>query len=351
MRTFIEAAKTRIIEVGFNEFRKEAKVEGDWKQEDTYLILLELDGFVLFHANDRSAEDRDLSSYYPMVAEILASREKCIQYDDHEGVSGRYACSVVVTEEIFALEVVTPRPQTFILIAGLHTAPQPEEPFEELIGSNYVPEVTADKVKDAETLKLFVDGALEAIMSNFNLSRAEVPSIIRFRRVLRREGGPWNVGDIYLYIMQGDQVVFHGDRQELEDDSIRGITDSNGCVIAEEIRRVIAGEERECKSLGLLPENPEGYLEYLWDNPEIERDEDPRALESREFSPGFTPKLGYVKSFTTPNGIPMIVGSGVYPVDESDGGCAVAGSDQALPAGFLAMFLLVGILGFRKKAR
>lgn len=332
MRAFVEAAKTRALEVGFSLLRKEAVVEGDWKRDTIYLIILERDGYVILHARDRDSEDRDLSSQ-SLVAEVLARPGECIEYDDHEGVSGRYACSVEIESRAMR--------GNFIMVAGLHTAPQPEVPLEELVGSNYVPEVQADEVKDAETLKLFVDGALEAVVKNFGVSRAEVPNITRFRPLLRREGGPWNQGDIYIYIMRGNQVVFNGNNQTLEDTTLN-ITDRNGCNVGDEIHRVIAGEDRECKSLGLLPQDSDGYLEYLWDNPDIEGDEDERFLESQEFSPGFTPKLGYVKSFMTQQGVPLIVGSGVYPVAESDGGCTVAGPNEALPAGLLVIFLLVG---------
>lgn len=333
MRAFVETAKTGFLEIGDEEFRKAAAVEGEWKQDTTYLIVLERDGYVVSHAYDRDSEDRDLSSQSP-VAEVLNSPGECIKYDDYEGVSGRYACSVEIEIERLG--------GSFIMVAGLHTAPLPEVPFEELVGSNYVPEIQADEVKDAETLKRFVDGALEAIVNNFGVSRAEAPHLTRFRPLLRREGGPWNQGDIYIYVMLGNLVIFNGNNRALDDTTL-DITDRNGCNVGEEIHRVIAGEDRECKSLGLLPQDSDGYLEYLWDNPDIEGDEDERFLESQEFSPGFTPKLGYVKSFTTPQGISLIVGSGVYPVAESDGGCTVAGPNEVLPAGLLVIFLLVGV--------
>ena len=350
MRDFVEAARTEAVELGFLILRNEAKIEGRWKNNTVYLLLLEPDGHVTFHADDRSLEDRDLSSD-PLVMKVLANPGKCIEYEDHEGITGRYACSVeVLTGEIFK-EGIRTTPKTQLLIAGLHTAPKPEEPFENILGSGYMPEVTAGDVKDAETLKLFVDGALEAaLIHNFGVSRAETPNLIRFRPLLRKEGGPWNQGDIYLYIMLENLVLFNGNSPDLEDTTLN-ITDRNGCNVGEEIHRVIAGEDRECKSLGLLPQNSEGYLEYLWDNPDIEGDEDERFLDSQEFSPGFTPKLGYVKSFRTRTGVNVIMGSGVYPVVEEkpdNDGCALAGSSENLPAGLLALFLLVGIIGFRK---
>ena len=347
MRAFVDTAKARALEADFTEFRKEVAVEGVWKQGTTYLIVLELDGFPFIHAYDKSLEDRDLSSQ-ELVARALASPEECFEYEDHEGVSGRYACSSTLRlSGLLGRTLAVDR--TVLLIGGLHTAPPPEEPIEELLGGSYVPEIVAADVRTAEDLKLFVDGAIEAITTNFGLNSEENNLLFsRFRPVLRREGGPWNVGDIYIYIMREDEIViFHGDNQKFEDTTIQNITDSNGCVIAEELQRVIAGEERECKSLGLLPENPEGFLEYLWDNPDVEGDEDPIALKDRRVSPGFSPKLGYVKRFMLPFGLPAVIGSGIYPKEEEEGGsggCSLWDSKKSFNFPnlvFLGLFLLL----------
>lgn len=356
IRSFVDRAEARLSEARLLQFTQEIRVEGDWKHDTTYLIVLETDGYPFIHAYDRTVEDRDISSQEP-VMQALDNPGECFEYEDHEGVSGRYACSIELTAaELFGRSSGTDTKRNFLLIGGLHTAPKPEEPFEELLGSGYVPEVTAGDVKNAETLKLFVDGALEAVLNNFGVSREEAPNITRFRPLMRREGGPWNQGDIYIYVMRRNQVVFNGNSQSLEGTNL-DITDKNGCNVGDEIHRVIRGEDRECVSLGLLPENPEGYLEYLWDNPDVEGDEDERFKESQEFSPGFTPKLGYVKSFTVPSDVLLIVGSGVYPVveDKSNGGCALASGSSGETAGLLSLLLIglvfLGIKELRKNKK
>ena len=350
VRDFVERASTRLDEIAFPQFRKEARMEGGlWKDGTTYLILMS-GNYPLIHGYYQDAEDRDLSSQAGTLLAALGDGEGpvCIEYDGPEE-TGRYACAVKATPSS------TPRdlPPSFVIIGGLHHEPLPEEPFEDLLGSGYVPDVKAVDVVDAETLKLFVEGALEAFGNNFGVSRQEAPYFTRFRPMLRREGGYWKHGDIYIFAMVGPSVIFNGNDQALEDKTLN-ITDLNGCNVGDEILRVVAGQDRECPSLGLLPSDSEGFLEYLWDNPAIEGDEDVRFNDpafGQRISPGITPKLGYVQSAGP---APVIIGAGVYPTDAGgdDGGCAVAGSGNA-PRGGLLNLLLIGfvltVFVYRKK--
>lgn len=355
VRDFVERAKTRILETTLLTFREEARKEGGyWKHGSTYLILME-GKYPLIHGYYQDAEDRDLGSQTGALLAALGDKTgpECIEYNDHEGETGRYACAVSLK--------ISPRPnlpaKPVVLIGGLHHAPLPEEDFEDLLGSDYVPDTKASDVVDAETLKLFVEDALEAVKNNFGLSRTEAPTMLRFRPVLRREGGYWNQGDIYLFIMQGNYVLFNGNDQSLEDTTL-DITDLNGCNVGDEIMRVLNSdndsEARECPSLGLLPEgDSEDFLEYLWDNPDIEGDEDKR-FDDPEFkqriTPGITPKLGYVRSLRTPIGADVIVGAGVYPTDADvdmggdDDGCAIAGFGNTTKSTLLNLLLLGFVL-------
>jgi hypothetical protein len=307
------------------------------------------DKYSIIHGYYPEAEDRLFGSQADALLDALGDSEgpECVGYD------GRYACAVRVNASFAAV-----RDRPVILIGGLHHEPLPEEPFEDLIGSDYVPEVKASDVVDAKTLKLFVEGALEAFRANFGISPMVVPYPERFRPVMRREGGYWNHGDIYLFFMFGNQVIFNGNDQALEDTTLN-ITDLNGCNVGDEIMRVLAGEDRECPSLGLLPEgDTEGYLEYLWDNPDVEGDEDRRFDDpafGQRVSPGITPKLGYVQSYHTPFGIDAIVGAGVYPKtteDTDDSGCALSGHGAPGKSALLNL-LLIGLIlavGARRRA-
>jgi hypothetical protein len=357
VRAFVERAKDRILEIGTGEFRKESRIEGGpWRYQSTYLILME-GKYPLIHGYYRDAEDRDIGS---QTAELLAELEgkdgpECVEYNDHEGgQAGRYACAVRLNATFRAGGPGL----SAVLIGGLHHEPLPEEPFEDLLGSSYVPDTKASDVVDAETLKLFVEDALEALVKNFGVDRMDAPITTRFRPVLRREGGYWNQNDTYLFVMRGDGVVFNGNDQALEDTTLN-ITDLNGCNVGDEILRVIGSdndsEVRECPSLGLLPEgDSENFIEYLWDNPDKEGDEDKRFDDpafGQRISPGITPKLGYVKSFRLPGGVDLIVGAGVYPTDTGMGGgggdgCAIAGSGNTGKSTLLNLFLAGCVFGY-----
>lgn len=350
VRDFLERAKDRLVEVGIEQFRKELRVEsGPWKHESTYLILMD-ERYPIIHGYYQDAEDRDLASQAGTLLAALEGKEgpECVEYNDHEGQTGRYACAVRLNITFRGGGSARP----VVLVGGLHHEQLPEEPFEDLLGSNYVPDTKASDVMDAETLKLFVEGALEAFQNNFGVSRMETPYLTRFRPALRREGGYWKQGDIYLFVMQGAEVIFNGNDQALEDTTLN-ITDLNGCNVGDEILRVIESDNdseiRECPSLGLLPEgDSENFIEYLWDNPEIEGDEDRRFDDpafGQRVAPGITPKLGYVKSFRTPIGFDVIVGAGVYPTDRDvgmggdDNGCAIAESGNTTKSTLLNLFL------------
>lgn len=345
---FVERAKAAVENSSRLQFRKQAKQEGPWKSGSTYFIIVDGDVAVM-HANDPEAEDRNIRTSVPDVARLLdalsndSEMTECIMYDDHEGAAGRYACAVAINASI-APGVPAERA---VLIGGLHHGKLPEEDFNTLPGSDYPVETEASEVVDAETLKSFVRGAVEAFKSRFNVTPRPA-NLQPFRPLLRRTDGPWRHGDIYLFIMlDNNQVIFNANDPALEDTSL-DITDINNCNVGEEIIRVIRGQDRECPELGLLPENSEGFVEYRWDNPDDPNDDDLRFKEGgrKDLSPGTTPKLSYVESYETPRGVSFIVGAGVYPssgtgTDNDNDGCAIAGHPNN-PKNTLFNLFLIG---------
>lgn len=184
---------------------------------------------------------------------------------------------------------------------------------------------TADEVVDAATLKLFVKEAVEEIKSSFAASRHQDNRelALYFRE---QEPGTWRSGSLYLFIMYDDgEVVFNEYSPALEGTTL-DITDRNGCNVGDEIVRAVNGEARECKGLGLLPEDSGGFVEYLWDNPDDPNDDDSRfEAGDRTISPGFSPKLSYVEALQVRER-KIIAGAGIYPppAGKADGGgCAV----------------------------
>ena len=65
LKAFVEGAKARIEEISESKqlltpFIASLTEEGDWKHGDTYLILLNEEGVVLFHSDAADAGDKDL---------------------------------------------------------------------------------------------------------------------------------------------------------------------------------------------------------------------------------------------------------------------------------------------------
>lgn len=149
------------------------------------------------------------------------------------------------------------------------------------------PEVTADEVVDRTTLKTFVQEAARLyVLALEDHSENEVD------RMFREEGGFWKDGDIYIYVMDREgTILFHAGNQALEGVNLYGFEDTNGVKYAQEL---IAAADRGG-----------GYVEYLFDNPAIEGDEESGS-----------PKVGYAELFTASNlngGRPSVIGSGFYP--------------------------------------
>ena len=142
-------------------------------------------------------------------------------------------------------------------------------------------------------------------------------------------------------------VFFNGNTPVLENGTI-DLVDDNECNVGNEIVNVIKGEGRQCKDLGLLPENPDseraGFVEYLWDDPADDIPADIKAVEEGR-APGNVPKLSYVQQveFLGQN---FIIGSGYHPIggeDDSDG-CAITGSGSGGKGTVFSLLFMVSAL-------
>ena len=136
--------------------------------------------------------------------------------------------------------------------------------------------LTADQVVDRESLKEFVPKAAAHLEADYDQALKDF-----------NEEGDWKSGDIYLYILdfQGHSV-FHAFMPELQGENLINLTDSNGVKIVRELIRVASSAEKG------------GYVEYIWSNPILEG--------------GSSSKVGYAQRFIGPNGEDLIVGSGLY---------------------------------------
>ena len=259
------------------------KTEGDWKSGSTYLIIFAENGNVYAHGNDRAAEDRSLIDIEDdrgtkVVQELLAAAAQgggFVEYYD-DGPKTAYA---------------VPFRRRFVLVGGYT---QDVSNVQVRIADLPTPAVTAAEVVDRETLITFVEEAARIYQEALRFEGG--PPLVEIKNAFRVEGGDWKSGSIYLYVVSGGGVtLFHGTepfREGNPTDMTR--TDANGVPFAE---LLIGGARREGKS----------FLEYHYDDPTIEGDEDTGS-----------PKLGYAVSLQLgASDEKLVIGSGIYiPIDE-----------------------------------
>lgn len=147
-------------------------------------------------------------------------------------------------------------------------------------------EITAGDVVDRATLEAFVLRAKGVVESFTSLAEA-LASFGTFRAE-----GEWNKGPIYLYVFTVEGVgIFHGEDQSLEGQNLIDLEDSNGVKILQELISVAA--------------DGGGFVEYLWDNPVVDGDEENGSL-----------KVGYAAPLNV-FGQELIIGSGFYPAPDA----------------------------------
>ena len=159
-------------------------------------------------------------------------------------------------------------------------APAPPPPAEDPAP----PPIRAEEVTDRETLRAFVETAANEASSQIS----DPEEAYAFFDATFRPEGPWNFGEIYLFVMESDgSALFHAARQELEGQDLSDLEDLQGVRITEELFAAAAAGG--------------GFVEYLWDNPALEGDEE-----------GGSPKVGYAAPLTLGN-VELVIGSGIYP--------------------------------------
>lgn len=147
-------------------------------------------------------------------------------------------------------------------------------------------QVKAGDVVDRASLKAFVERAVE-------LAEREISdpadAYAFFDRTFRPVG-EWRMGSIYLYTSNTRGVIrFHGARTDLEGVDLYNRRDRTGKLYVRELIRAA--------------ESGGGFVEYYFDNPAVDGDEDEGSL-----------KVGYVKMLDI-GGERRFIGSGIYPAD------------------------------------
>ena len=144
--------------------------------------------------------------------------------------------------------------------------------------------ITADRVVDRETLRAFVERAATTVEEAVS-SPAQA---YLFADVTFRPEGEWRHGSIYIYVLSLDGIsLFNAVQPSLEGTNLWDLEDLNGVKVVQDLLA-------EANSGG-------GFVEYLWDNPAVDGDEENGSL-----------KVGYA-TLATAGGESVLIGSGIYP--------------------------------------
>ena len=296
LKAFVEGAKARIEEINESKqlltpFISSLAEEGDWKHGNTYLILMNEEGIVLFHSDDADAGDKNIyaledSRGNTVVQDLIAAADAdghIEYYWDDPAQEGDEDTPKIAYATQFSGQAYG---NTNVLIGGYYQDVSHVPPPVYDLSLIPRPEVTATDVTDLESLQAFVTGALQAYVAALQEHGAE-----RYRDILnvfRAKEGDWRHGSIYLFIFTTNgYVIFHGADRTLEARTVLDSEDINGLKIVQElIKAARAGG---------------GYVEYYYNDPSVTGDEDTGS-----------PKVSYAKSFTTKTGREIVVGAGIY---------------------------------------
>lgn len=142
----------------------------------------------------------------------------------------------------------------------------------------------AHDVMDKESLQAFVERAEAEVEENVS----DTAGVYDFADMEFRPMGKWRDGPIYIFILTTDgEIHFHGASMAREGTNLYDRVDSNGVQFTKDLidEAAMGG----------------GFVEYLFDNPDVEGDEEDGS-----------PKVGYAKELNFDDG-KFVIGSGFYP--------------------------------------
>ncbi len=148
-----------------------------------------------------------------------------------------------------------------------------------------VGDVTAADVMDRASLRSFVQAAKAAYKGAIDEVGFDLHSDVV--EAFRVEDGNWRLGEIYIFFLQTDGLlVFNGANPSIENMNIFDDQDLNGVYYT---RELIAAAQAGG-----------GYVEYYFDNPAVDGDEDTGS-----------PKVSYTETVMV-DGTELVIGSGFY---------------------------------------
>lgn len=172
-------------------------------------------------------------------------------------------------------------------------------------------DVEAHDVMDRDSLEAFVGQAKAEVEANVS----DYDDLYDFADMEFRPIGEWRQGPIYIFIIATDGVVlFHGANMSLEETSLWDHEDLNGVKYTQELIKAA--------------EMGGGFVEYLFDNPDVMGDEEDGS-----------PKVGYAELLTYGDKT-LMIGSGFYPATNTP---------FAPPLAYLILAALLAGAGFLRR--
>lgn len=172
-------------------------------------------------------------------------------------------------------------------------------------------DVEAHDVMDRDSLEAFVGQAKAEVEANVS----DYDDLYDFADMEFRPIGEWREGPIYIFIIATDGVVlFHGANMSLEETSLWDHEDLNGVKYTQELIKAA--------------EMGGGFVEYLFDNPDVMGDEEDGS-----------PKVGYAELLTYGDKT-LMIGSGFYPATNTP---------FAPPLAYLILAALLAGAGFLRR--
>ena len=261
-------------------FRRDGR---DWKSESVYIVSLTSDGTVATHSRDMAFSGRQLRE--EVLSSIVAAAGLDLETQSFTNPEGG-ALDMPLSGYVVGIQFSN---VSILLTAGFdiqesHLRPVVLDPAD-------TPAVTASDVMDRESLKSFVNGAIEFVSNVF--ASEGTSAVTRMKSAFRHEEGPWRDGSVYLYVLDATGYVwFHAAfPQQFE------FVVATGKYID-----AVTGEPILPQVIKAAQSDPEGaFIEYHFDDPADDSD-------SAEI-----PKTAFVRQHTYPGfPLPFIFGSGFY---------------------------------------
>ncbi len=265
LEAFVRAAKARLDSattlLEYQAALQDFRTDEAWKQGSIYLFIFNTDGVFIFHGDDPSLEGRNLidledADGVRIVQDLIAAAaggggfveylwpDPVVAGDEETGspkVSYALPYSALNRDFVIGSGI-------FPGSVGVEAPPgEPATPRDSVI--------TAAGVVDGETLRAFVEGAKARIEEIDESGELLSP----FLSTLREEGD-WKHGNTFLILMSEEGIVLlHADDENAGDKNLHALEDDRGNTVVQDL---------------IAASDTGGEVEYFWDDPAQEGDED-----------------------------------------------------------------------------